>query len=467
MQSAWKVGLFVVAFGVLLIFAYSLVGSALFPKEADVYYVELDDAGGVGPGAVVTIAGVEIGTVASVRLESANRARMTLHLRPGTFVPKDAVLVIPRSLFALGESRVEIHSEKGRDAGRLEPGGTITRSVVATVLESYLPEGEETIRELNATLAAAREFFSDAGMRERLSSVLDTTEATIAETGALMKEARGLIAENRDTLRSALENSALAVADLRRGIQAVNEIVGDPRVGENVRTMLATLQETAARAEELVANLNDLVTDPDLRAAIETTMMNVEDISRTGVAIAENTRQITADGKVVSAKAIELADRANEIADEATALLRRLSEFVEQLPKELRLPRTTFRLETARNLDENVFQTDVLVTYPVKEGAALYGGMFDITESNLMTLQYGQHYGSSVLRYGIYASKPGIGVDWQFLPAVNISADLFNPNDLRLDVRARLGLGTEWYGWIGVNRLFGANEGMVGIGVKR
>ncbi len=466
MESAWKVGLFVVIFVILLVIAYALVGEGLFRRPTVTYYAILEDAGGIQPGAIAMMAGVEVGVVANVDLEAPNRARMTLHLDQDTFVPRDAELVVPRTFLSLGEQRVEIRSRKGRDAGALPPLSTIPGRL-GTALESSLPEGVETLAELNRTLSSVRKFFEDDTLRNRLESLLASTQKSVERAESLLLVTQQTVQENRPALREALARASEAMGQLKEGVSALRTLVEDPLLAEDIRSTVRGVRDATDKANELLTDLNALVNDPQIRSSIETTLLNVEQISRTGTEIADNTRQITSDGKVISAKAIELADRANELAEEAKRVLEKLREFAEQLPREFRVARPSFRLESARNTERGVFQTDVVVEYPLTQRASLFGGVFDATEGNLLTLQYGLQLGSTTLRYGIYASKPGVGVDWRIVPGVLLSTDLFDPNDPRLDARARFSFGKDWYLYMGANRIFDRNEPLIGLGVKR
>ncbi len=466
MQSALKVGLFVVLFVALVVVGYSLIGSSLFAKPGDTYYAEFADAGNIQPGAIVTMAGVKVGTIEEVSLLGPGSARMRLDVVPGTFVPDDAIVLIPTSLLSIGEQRVDIVSERGTESGKKAVGGTL-RGMKAGLLQTLLPEGDRTLAALNDNLEAIRDLLGDDGLRSRLDSLLATTETTIKQVGLIMSDARGLIAENRGTLRSALVNASLAVEDMRKGIAVMTEMIGDPGLREEVALLLSTLSQTASSAEQMVAEMGALVSDPSLRAAIDTTMRNVEDITRTGTKIAENAEKITADGAVVSHKAIALADSAQQIADEARKLLSKVSDFVDRLPQDLKLPSPSLGLETGRNLTKGAFQTDVSVRYPLTHDSFVFGGVYDATESNRLTLQYGNSLRYGDLRYGIFASKPGVGVDWRVLPGVSVSGDLFDPNSLQFDIRARIGLTQGWYTYFGVNDLFGANGALIGVGVRR
>src|SRR5205085_12542893 len=94
MQSAWKVGLFVILFGVLIVMGYKLVGNSLFKKKADTYYGTFEDTGGIEPGAILTMVGVKVGTVTDVMLKSPKEAKMKLEITNGTSIPAEAVLSV-------------------------------------------------------------------------------------------------------------------------------------------------------------------------------------------------------------------------------------------------------------------------------------------------------------------------------------------------------------------------------------
>jgi phospholipid/cholesterol/gamma-HCH transport system substrate-binding protein len=465
MESAWKVGLIVVVAVGLVIAGYQLVGERLFTEPVDIYYAEGPDVAGIQPGAAVSVAGVVIGRVQDVRLGDVGLARLTLAVRKGTKVPKGSYVEIPSSLISIGEQRVAIVPPESSTT-LLSPGAVldIRRE---TSLADVLKGSQDTIKELNQTLAATRELLSDPELKQGLKDVLRSTDKTIQTAGNLMAEVQGVVRENRKTVRQTLQEAAIAVASLKEGVQAVNSLLTDPRVQADARQMIETLAQTAKRADELVANLNALITDPELRTAIDNTLVNTERISQTGVGIAEDVKQMTADGKVVSAKAIEVAEKASQIADEAKTLLEKLNEFVDRLPSDIKLPKPFFSLESGFNGDRKEFQTDLLVGYPLRPGATLYGGVYDLTEANRLTLQYGQEYPNLTLRYGIFASKAGVGVDYRPWNWLGLTANVFDPNDFQFDFRARFLLGRDAYGWAGVNSLFGRNEPIVGFGVKR
>lgn len=83
---------------------------------------EFPNAGGLQDGAVVELAGVEIGRVAAVTLTNTYRARVTLQLLPAISLQEDARAAI-KSKGLIGERYVEI--APGKASHQLTSGGTI------------------------------------------------------------------------------------------------------------------------------------------------------------------------------------------------------------------------------------------------------------------------------------------------------------------------------------------------------
>lgn len=119
-------------------------------------------------------------------------------------------------------------------------------------------------------------------------------------------------------------------------------------------------------------------------------------------------------------------------------------------------------------LRDGSFRTDLTLSFPYRDNRFFYLGVFDVTESNKFILQYGSQLAPTLdLRYGLYASKPGVGVDWRFTPRLHLRADVFDPNDLQINTRAKIQLNTDWSLWVGIDSLFGQNQPVLGVQLTR
>lgn len=466
MQAAAKVGFLVVVFVGLLLGAYAVLGKSLFAKESEMYFAEFEDAGGVTPGTRVLLAGVRVGEVDSVSLEGPSLAKVALRLDKGTVVPEGTTAQLPTSLIGFGDNPVLLVPPATIE-GRLAPGATLA-GVRPSALEGLLPDSKETIRELNATLVATRKLLEDRELKGSLVALLESGNKTLEQFGAIAREAQGLLAENRATIQVAMNDAARAMADVRRSAEMVAKLATDEQMQGQLRTIVANLESTSKKTDDLVSEINALVTDPELRNPMKATMANVQAMSETGTKIVANTEVMTKNGIVVSEKAVEIADKASALADEASKVLRKLQEFFDKVP-DVSVKPIDVSFDVLRETRDARWRTDVNMALGKPLGdSTLHFGLYDAFESNKVNLQLGKAFGSgNEYRYGIYASKPGLGVDFRVAPRFSLRGDWYDINNPRFDLRGRYEFGNGLVGWFGVDRLLNDNAPIIGIGIRK
>lgn len=473
MQGAAKVGFLVIVFVLLLYGGYALLGRALVRPKTATYYASFIDAAGTTPGTVVNMAGVKIGTVSQVSLIDAGHARVTLECDAKVRIPAGSLAKIGGSLIGFGASPISIVPPSEASGGDLPPGATIP-GVKASPMEDFLPEAKDTLKELTATLKAARKVIGNDQLQTKLVKLMDDSATTMKKFGTLADQSQGLLnrtngllAQNQPAMATAMKNASLAMSDIRKSTQLLTKLIESGKYQDESLALLKQLNQTAAKANDLVANLGTFVNDPELQSNIKSTMTNVNKMSDSGTRIAANTEEISKNGITLSQKAIELADKANAIADEAKAALEKISGFFTKGGVKPVLPKVESHLDLMRQTDPAHWRTDLYGRIRLGEGF-VDAGLYDAFESNKVILQYGDTLGSSLdFRYGIYASKPGVGVDFRVAPRVSLRSDLFDINNPKLDFRTQFDFGNGFVGWLGMERIFQRNAFMVGIGIKK
>lgn len=466
MQDASRVGFLVIVFAALLLGAYAVLGKSLFAPKTTTYYADFADAAGIAPGSKVLMAGVKIGTVAEIRLASPHVARMRLEIESDKKIPEGCVATLQTSLIGFGDNPVQLVPPQ-HPTGRFLPAKSVLKGVKASALAGILPDSQQTVEELNKTLAATRKLLEDAKLKKSLEDLMATSNKTIEEFGKLASGASTLLAQNRATITKAMADAAAAISDVRKGIALATKLLKDDKLKDQVASLLDKLNQTGAQAEQLVKNLNDFITDPTLRQPLSASMENIKTMTDSGTRIAASTEDIAKNGVTISEKAIELADKANQIADEARATLQKLQGFFQKVPSGDAFSKIETRMDVMRETEPGRFRTDFDVAVPFKENT-LHLGVFDAFESNKLNAQLGLKFGGdNEYRYGVYAGKPGVGVQYQLAPRLYLDGNLFGLNDTRLDVRARYDFGKDMVGWLGVNRAFNGNAAMVGVGIRR
>jgi phospholipid/cholesterol/gamma-HCH transport system substrate-binding protein len=124
-------------------------------------------------------------------------------------------------------------------------------------------------------------------------------------------------------------------------------------------------------------------------------------------------------------------------------------------------------MDLMRETNPGYWRTDVGLTFPLGD-TTLNAGLYDAFGSNKLTVQLAKQATPKLqYRYGVYAAKPGVGVDYQLAPKVTLRGDMWDINRLRVDLRARYDFGNGIVGWVGVDSLFDRNAATIGIGIRR
>lgn len=128
-------GIFI-AFG-LFCFGYvalSLGGLRIFGDNRTTLYAEFQSTSGLKPGAVVEIAGVQVGNATDITLKD-NRARLTLRVKPDVKIPLDSIASI-RTRGLIGEKFVKI--TPGGDDALVSAGQEISETESVVDLEEMI-----------------------------------------------------------------------------------------------------------------------------------------------------------------------------------------------------------------------------------------------------------------------------------------------------------------------------------------
>lgn len=471
MKGAWQVGLLVVVFIGLLFGGYAILGKQLLAPKVNQFYVELPDAGGVSVGAPVLMAGVKIGRVTKVQLAGANLARLTLDVEDKIEIPTGSIVNLPTSLIGFGDNPIRIVPPSDTRTA-LAPGSTM-QGMKGSPLDSLMPEAKTTLEELNKTLVATRSMIGDlqkvVNNQEVLGGIeklVATSEKTVGQFGTLAKRIDGLIVTNQSKIGQALSSANLAMADIRESTKLVTQLIKDGQITEKTVALLDNLNTTTAKASELVTSLDRFVNDPSLREPLAKTAKNVETITDSGTRIAADAELMAKKGVEISDNVNELTKKANGLADDARGILQQLQKVIGKTP-------SAGKLDLQANLDlvyesnPRHYRTDFEASMNVGSNR-IHAGIYDAFETNKLTLQVSQPFsGRGQLRYGIYASKPGVGVEYEIVRGLALRGDLYDINNPRADLRARIELGGGFYGWLGAQQLFKRNSLLIGVGFRK
>jgi phospholipid/cholesterol/gamma-HCH transport system substrate-binding protein len=198
------------------------------------------------------------------------------------------------------------------------------------------------------------------------------------------------------------------------------------------------MADTTSKGPELAANANRAV------AGVAT--------------IVEEAKPLPLTLNTVAEKASKLEDRLNTLIDRVNGVKPPSAEGLKNIIAEMDLIRET---------NPGYWRTDVTAELPIT-GGFVDLGVYDAFESDRITAELG-HYVNPKLdyRYGVYASKAALGVDYALTPRLSLRTDLWNINSPELDARLRYDFGGDIIGWIGADRIYDRTSPMIGIGIRK
>lgn len=468
MAAAAKVGGLVVLFGLLLVGAYAVLQRSVFAPPAERYFVVFQDAGGLTTGSAVLLAGVKVGSVTEVSLVSAGSARATISVDRGVQIPKGSLALLPTSFISIGDMRLQLvpPARPGGDFHR--PGDTIPGRL-GSPLEAFAPNSAVTLDELNKTLVAFRELLEDQELKGGLKELMATLNVTTKQYGQLAGRVDGLIAKNQGQVEALLVTASASLKDLRAVAVEVRKLAESGELQGKATALLDNLNTAVTQGTKLVEDLRAMANDPKMRGAIDETLANVKVMSESGTKIAADAEIMARNGVAISEEAKTLMGKANALADQVDELIRKFNRTVDDLTKGGKTLGQGIQAEATMTAESKPgrLRVDVNAIVPIgKERLSV--GLWDAFESNRINAQLIREVRSGLdLRYGAYAGKPGLGVDYALAPRAGVRADVFGLNDPRFDLRFRYDFGKGVSGWAGMERIFERNAPSVGVSVRR
>jgi phospholipid/cholesterol/gamma-HCH transport system substrate-binding protein len=242
------VGLFVLAAGGILLAAVFAINGA-FGSASRTYHAHFPFAGGLEPGATVRYSGgPKIGRVESLRIDPQDASLIDLTFSVGNdvIVKTDSKVKI-MSLSPLGDNHLELYPGSAQAAAA--PAGALLTSekyvdfnALTEQINNLAPHAQDLIQTLDARATELKVTL------DRVDDVLNAQNR--ANLSATLEQTRGLIADSRPQVKSALQN--------------VNDLT------QKLQPLVADLRKTSAQANEVLAHIDATIgdTEPEVRKAI-------------------------------------------------------------------------------------------------------------------------------------------------------------------------------------------------------
>lgn len=376
---------------ILLGYMIIRLGDFSFGEKGYNIKVEFNQVNGLKEGSVVRYAGVDIGRVKAVRANGAG-VEVTLSIRPGAQIAEGSKFSIGTDGL-LGEKFISITPPRtlgsylGRDA--------VVRGEDPQGMEQLVSSADQVLKDVQVLVHSLNEVFGDP-------KVKDAMKATALNAREISEQ---LNAFSASLARMAQNNE-----------QDVNAMAS------NLRAMSGSLRDVAARVDTLMANVdNNGQTAKDLREAIQNlknTSVRIENITASIEGVAtdpETTRNIK-----------ETLRNTREASERANHMLKKIDDIEVEPGFEVLYNTHTTKYRSNADLRINTSADNFAVL-----------GVTDIGEGNKANFQIGKGDGNFAGRAGLINGKAGVGADKQFGDQMRLSLDVYDPNDVRVKLRAQ------------------------------
>lgn len=424
-----RVGLLIFIGILTLIGVYWFLGGTVFRSRTYTIYAIFRDVQRLEKGASVRMAGVRVGQVTNIALTSDSRARVEMAIRQDIKIPRKSVFRVT-SGGLVGDVYVDVLPNGN---GEVRKGETVEGEDAVT-LDRLIPQASELLTELQKSAESLNSVLGDKRMLASMRRTMMNAERATGEAAGLAREFRLLAVQNKDELDATLKNAAKASADFAQLAQRMNDALGR----EGSQDIKATLESGRAAAENLrqaSEKLRQLISDEQLTGDIKATVSNLRKASENAVGVSEKLGKILGGG--------QRGERA-KIREAGTTV------------------------DLLADMGDNRYRVDYNITRPLTGNRFYRLGVFGLGDSARANLQLGKTFDTDLaLRYGLYASRLGVGVDKYLSNRTSVHADLYDINDLHLELKGRYTLSDDYAVWAGLDDLLDDRSLLLGVQYRK
>lgn len=469
-----KVGIVVFAGLIAMAGVYWFLEAIKLKNTSYPIYATFDNVMRLEKGADVRLAGVKIGKVEDIALTSASRARVNMIIWTQYKVPMDSQANITTGAM-IGDAFVEVIP--GQSNGMLKSGDRmLSRS--APTFDSMMSEVSVLIKKFQKTADGINAILGDQEAISQVKDIAKNLDKAIISATNLMASTQGLVDQSAPVLRNTLANVELATRNAALITKRLDGMIvkdAQPNVKailEQAKTSAESLNKALASANGLLDGFKnspgkiDQVLDKAVVASEQANQMlanlnkaseSVKDLA-TDQEMNDNIRQTMRNAALVSKDAKGLVDKLN------AALKLTGPKF--SVDKKL-IPEYGTSINALWNTRKNEARIDANYTFAFDNESFYRIGIYNIGQDSEMNLMGGRILDKrNAVRYGLIASELGVGYDYKLGGLSSLSADLYNLNDPRLEIKSVLGVGHNMGVFVGLNDALHSDRRDIMLGMR-
>lgn len=476
-KSAAKVGIVVV----LAFVVFGALYSYLTHRSPNAYTVTLilQDSRGLSPRSVVRMLGVSVGEVKDVRLDLRSRppqpvARLIIEKQ--FLIPQKSRFIVASGIL-INTPQVQIIPSA--ESAYLPQDGTarVEGEKPQSALAALSPDAQHAIEQFSSTFETLNTRFGQAYKKidrllDQTNTVMENVNKTVVSTNAIVSqpEVRESLTETMDNFRKVARNANQAseqlTADLHEILNGSKQKID--RLTDRLFDTVNSINSTIVEANTVVKRLTEQVADPRFQQSLQETA----ELARTTLArfnqLASDLHQFIGDPALQSdlkqaiANLRETTEQTQQVAEKVNDALGKLVGSTGKVRP--RLPRVEMVTTVSQQINPGRLRIDLDARAAVGSRSLFDLGIYDVGQTARLNLQAGSRLSDSLTaRYGLYASRLGVGLDWTPLPGFGVRADLWDTNRTRLDLHGLFRVNKSASVWIGADSVFRRPVPIIGL----
>lgn len=482
-KSALKVGILVLVGLALGIIFYTYLSH--FNPNTYKVTIHFDDTKGLGRQSLVRMQGVNIGEVSDIQLDTMHtpiRPTVVLLIDRKFKIPSNAEFLIVSGIL-ITTAQIEVHvpdMPAGQALTYLPSDDTAvtTGSSGGGTLASLSPELQQAVSGLGPTIKDFQSKFD--ALSVKLSKLVDHTDTLVGTSTETIKSAKMLVSSPRiqqdlpamvSNFRATSENAKTISRDLSQQLGVLLKLGRGKldKLSNAAIDLTLKLGNTIDEARLIVKTLTEQASDPRLQQSLQETIELARSTLASVRQITSDLHQITGDPTLkrnltdTVSNFNKASQTTNEILEKTNSLLGKVTRATGRA-KGPKLPTTLLRANLSQQLNPGRFRFDMDARFELGKRGLLDLGVYDLGESSRLDLQLGNRFTDATLvRYGIYAGKLGVGGEYLAPNGLGLRADLYDPNHLRLDVRGLIRVNKNASVWVGAQGIFRDARPAIGV----
>ena len=459
-----KVGLIVLIAILALVSMYMYVGGRVVRGRTYVLYATFDDVQRLDVGSFVRMAGVRIGIVSDIQLQG-RRALVTMSISRSDRVPKGSKASVTSGTL-VGDTYVEILP--GPSTAPAVGPGSFLEPRIRPRFEDVMPKVDAVLTEIQKVVRSVNVVLGDPKTLTRIKETLANVQTATAEAASLMAGMRDLTEDNRRQVDQALASAAAASRELE-GLARDMHGFATGSLSKDWQEIAGNAKTASGDLEAAMKSVREMTSGPG-REDLETALASVRaasvnlDKASQGIAKIATDEKLSEDMKATVANAREASEQAKELM---TTINRKFGGGDKQTPKSKPV-NSGLRTEALERVRSSDLRVDLDWTIPWRDRRFYRVGLRDIGESTGVNAQAGMTLGErDGFRYGVYASRVGLGYDYRVGQRSSFELNLYRPNDPDMEFKLRYLPASDWEFVVGMDRGFDDASFLLGVGFRK